>query len=267
MEESIWGGMFNSLFPIIIIWIIVFSVISNFRKNNKIKKLKSWEIPSREIKWTVSEIKYNAGWKNNSWRIISRYFIARWTNPITNEEMEFESDTFPYKDSGFKIRWMWPNQEDVNKLLEYARQFIKEWDTVKIHISNDDRKIYYIEDITQKAGEVIEKEWEISELINFSQNTLNSITKNPNVFLKSWFDDMRKKVKIFGIVMVLLFVWVPALVMFIEDGGWINLSMPKFDLWMNINLGWSKIIRIILAIIVAFIIVKVLKDYFKNSKK
>lgn len=261
MEKSVIWGALTSLFYAVIIWFIIYSVVSQAKKKIKMKKLKAWEIPSREIKWKVCEIKYKTGWKNNNWRIVSRYFIAKWTNPTTNEEMEFESGEFPYTDSDLKIRRMWPNQDDINKLLDHARQFIKEGDIVKIHISIENQEVYYIEDITQKAGDAIEKDWDISELIIFSKNTLNEIKKNPNLFIKSWFDDVRKKVKIFGIIMVILFVWLPTLVMFIQNGDWIKFSMPKLDLWMNINLGWSYIVRIILVLLVAFIIYKVIVWY------
>jgi len=273
MSESFFWAILSNIIPIIFVGIIIYSVFSNFRKKQKIKKLKSGEIPSRAIKGTVSEIKYHTWWNNNSSRIVSWYFIAKWINPTTNEVMEFESESFPYKDIFFKIRWMWQNKEDINKLLEHARKFVKEWDIVKIHISTENQKIYYIEDIDQKASEIIEKEgdmWDIGELINFSQNTLNNITKNSNILSNPWFDNMRKKVKIFGIVMVLLFVllfvWVPALVMFIEDGDWINLSLPKFDWWINLNFGWSYLIRIIIVLLIAFIIYKVIMWYIGNRR-
>jgi hypothetical protein len=262
MEESTLWSLFNSLFPIIFIWIIIYSVVSNIRKKNKIIKLKSWEIQSREIKWVVSEIKYTSGWKNNSWKITSRYFVAKSTNPITNEEMEFESDYFPYKDSWLKIRWMWPTQEDKNKLLEHARTFVKEWDTVKIHVSNENSALYYIDDVV-KNNEKIE-----DDVIQI-ENSLNLISKNLNISWfkgNEWFTNILKKARIFDIVIVLLFVWLPIFVSRINDNNWINFNMPKINWWINLNFGWSYIVRIILVLLIAFIIYKVIVGY-KGIKK
>lgn len=262
MEESAFWGSFNGLFTIVFVWIIIYSIVSNVRKKNKIRKLKSWEIQSKEIKWVVSEIKYTAGWKNNSWKITSRYFIAKWTNPITNEEMEFESDYFPYKDSWLKIRWMWPNQEDINKLLEYARTFVKEWDIVKIHISNENSNIYYIDDVVQNNDNITDDVIKIEDGLNLISKNLNIVWfKN-----SAWLVNIFKKVRIFSIAVVLIFIWFPFFVSRIGDNNWLKLNMPKFDWWMNLNLWWSYIVRIILVLLIAFIIYKVIVGY-RGSKK
>lgn len=262
MEESVFWSLFNSLFMIVFVWIIIYSIISNIRKRNKITKLKSWEIQSREIKWVVSEIKYITGWKNNSWKITSRYFIAKWTNTITNEEMEFESDHFPYKDSWLKIRWMWPNQEDINKLLEYARTFIKEWDIVKIHISNENSDIYYIDDMVKTHEQISDDGIQIEDGLNLISKNLNILWLKSN----SWLFNMLKKARIFVVAIVLLFVWLQFFLSQIVDDAWPKVNMPKFDWWMDLDLWWSYIVRIILVLLIVFIIYKVIVGY-RGSKK
>ncbi len=262
MEDTLLSSIFSSLVPVIFIGFVVVSVISFAKKYNKIKKLKSGETPSRKIQWIVSEIKYYTSGKNNSWKISSRYFVATWTNPITNEELEFESDSFPYKDSWFKIRRTWPNAEDEKKLLEYARTFIKEWEHVNIYVSNEDQSIYYIEDLT-KIDHSIKKDipqipWDI---ISFAQWFGLRGNKSEDVF--TWIKNFRKSL----FLIIIMFVFWPLIFLFIGDASdWINLQLPKINLWMNLNFGWSYIIRIIIALLIIFIIYRIIKWYRQTKK-
>lgn len=262
MEDGLLSSLSSSLVPIVFIGFILFSIISFARKYNKIKKLKSGEVPSRTIKWIVSEIKYHTSWKNGSWKINSRYFIAKWTNPINNEELEFESNIFPYKDAWFKIRRTWPNEEDEKKLLEYARTFIKEWDSVNIHISNEDENIYYIEDIVKINDTAFNDISQIpGDIIKLTQG-LNIGWKEGNDFF-SWIKNFKKS--LFFIIIALGF-W-PLVFLFIGDASHSsNLQLPKINLWMNLNFGWSYIVRIIIALLIAFVIYKVIAGY-RWSKK
>ncbi|MFZ2911827.1 MAG: hypothetical protein WAZ75_01960, partial [Candidatus Absconditicoccaceae bacterium] len=184
------------------------------------------------------------------------------TNPITNEEMEFESDYFPYKDSWLKIRWMGPNQEDINKLLEYARTFVKEGDIVKIHISNENSNIYYIDDVVQNNDNITDDVIKIEDGLNLISKNLNIVGFKNSAGLVNIF----KKVRIFSIAVVLIFIGFPFFVSRIGDNNGLKLNMPKFDWGMNLNLGGSYIVRIILVLLIAFIIYKVIVGY-RGSKK
>ncbi len=265
MEDNIFqwlSTLFNELFPIVLIWIVWFALKSFFSKYSKIKKLKSGEMPSHVIKGTVSDIKYITSWKNNSWTISSRYFIAKWTDALSNEEMQFESDIFPYKDTWFKIRFMWPNEEDEKKLFEYIRTFVKEWDMVKIHISNDNTNIYYIEDIVKSDDDSFNNIPQIpGNIINFVK-WLNIGSKNSkDAFV--WIKNFRKSL----FFMVIVFVFWPLIFKFLGDtSNWINLQLPKLNFWMNLNFWWSYIVRIIVALLVIFIIYKLIVGY-RGSKK
>jgi len=274
MDTSGLESIIVSLFPILFISVMIIIVTANVRRTSKIKKLKSGEMPSKEIKWIVSEIKYTPPWKNDSWIIKSRYIIAKATNPVTNDEVEYESDTMPYEESWFKIRWMWPTEEDKQKVFEYARTFIKEWDTVKIHTSMENADLYYIEDITKgkeasTKWENIENKWDIQNNIIELGKSIGLTWGWINVFwwnIGSWISKNIKKFKTYTSVAIWIVVGVPILVSLLKDNNWVNLSLPKIDWGIHLNMWWSYILRSILALLVGFIIYKVIV-WYRGIKK
>lgn len=268
--------VFGSLFPILFIGVIVIIITTNVRRSNKIKKLKSGEIASKEIKWTVSEIKYTPPWKNDSWIIRSRYIVAKATNPITNDEMEYESDTIPYKDTWFKIRWMWPTKEDIQNVFEYARRFIKEWDTVKIHASMENADIYYMEDISERKKEnitenIIENKEDNTKIEENISNSIAELGKNIGMIWEkinigwpngdAWITKYIKIFKIYTSIAIWIFIGIPILIRLLKDTDWRKLRLPEIDWGMNIPIGWSYVLRSSIVLLIGFIIYKVIVWY------
>ncbi len=268
--------VFGSLFPILFIGVIVIIITTNVRRSNKIKKLKSGEIASKEIKWTVSEIKYTPPWKNDSWIIRSRYVVAKATNPITNDEMEYESDTIPYKDTWFKIRWMWPTKEDIQNVFEYARRFIKEWDTVKIHASMENADIYYMEDISERKKEnitenIIENKEDNTKTEENISNSIAELGKKIGMIWEkinigwpngdAWITKYIKIFKIYTSIAIWIFIGIPILIRLLKDTDWRKLRLPEMDWGMNIPIGWSYVLRSSIVLLIGFIIYKVIVWY------
>jgi len=250
---------FDTLIVFIVIGAWIFSIIFNIKKNNKLKKLKAGNIASKELKWVVSSIEYGTN-KNDS-TILSWYFFAKAIDPKTQKEEDFKSENFPYKNNKFKFRIFWPNEEDKKKFFEYTRNIVKEWDIVKIHISEEDPELYYIEDTYIKSNKSLETNMIIKnkQVMEDSSNNIWWVDKNWKLSPKL------KKKTIIILVAVFLISLGASFNLLKSDNqnstNLIKLILPKFDWWININRWWSYVVRIILVLIIAFIIYKVVIWY------
>lgn len=142
IPENIWIFIYIPL--ILIVWIIIYK---EFSKRKNISKLKSWEIQRLEINWNVKEIKYITNSKNH--KITWWYIIVEWVDSLTNEIRIYEWEAHSYEDPDLRaFRLFWPLKKDIEELYKYVNQYIKVWDPIKIIVSLENPKIYYIEEPT-----------------------------------------------------------------------------------------------------------------------
>lgn len=144
---------------IIIIAMFIGLIIWYTKKTYTINKLKSWQIPTREITAQVTAIEYVKWGKYDNSAIAGRTFTAEGMNPISNEPYTFSSEEYPYINTKSRLRLFWPTKEDKEEFNTYVAQYIKIGDPIKVFVSIESADDYYLQELPQSAYNILE-DWD-----------------------------------------------------------------------------------------------------------